>query len=183
MLKYMLTVAALCLCACAPINRQGVQKQIDQTQANLDESLAIATESKQSAIASNDGTAIKQADEAIAKIVELKTKVDLAEEKLNQVWNGDGSVNVNGVTSAVSGALPPPWNLLMLVGAPIAVGLYQQYRVNRETKAAISLVNGITALQMADPNMKQVLKANKETLKSEYTERAIQIVNEHKMKV
>lgn len=182
-MKYVSLLLLFALVSCTPINRQGVQSQIDQTQKSLDESLAIATDHKNKATMSNDVDAEKQADDAISKIVELKTKVDLAEEKLNQMWNADGSANVSGVTSAVSGALPPPWNLLVMVGAPIAVGLYQQMRVNRETKAAISLVNGITALQLTDPNISAILKANKTRLKNEYTDRAIELVNEHKLKV
>jgi hypothetical protein len=126
-----------------------------------------------------------------AKYAELQTKVQGLQAKADQAGvvlakfiNPDGSVKPNAAQTGVdelSKYIPFPYNLVLLIGGPLAIGWWKQLQVNDAKGAAVSIINGIEALKAKSEPFRAVLSTGKATLLSEYSETAKALVAEHKL--
>jgi hypothetical protein len=100
------------------------------------------------ALNTGNAAAQKNADTAIKQI-------DAALTALNASVGPDGKITtdtaITGVTSTVGALLPPPWNVLAILGGAVAAGIVQQVRLNSANATGKSLVNALDAHNIAEP--------------------------------
>lgn len=181
-LMFAILFSVLCT-GCGAFDPIQAKQQIDTAQEQVENTAVKLEEEKKVAEELGDEKKVADMQKSLDELAKLRAQLNKAEQMLDAATNPDGTFNVGGASSAIGAALPPPWNLLVMVGGPLLVGLVQEMRVRRETAAAVSLVNGITTLQMAEPTvMNQLLERNEDALKGEYTTRAKKIVSKHKVK-
>lgn len=133
---------------------------IDAATVTLDESRARALQAQANAEAAGDS---KTADAAIKTIETIdRTAAELAKVRavIDAGTNPDGSVNVGGAIGAVAPLVPPPWNVLLLVGAPLLTGAIGEIRRRRAVAAAAAVVNSIDLLKQTSPLVKQAFEEN-----------------------
>lgn len=176
----------------AIVGQMGVKTSAELAKAKADQALrdaasitdeaarsaAIAKATKDAAEAQKQ---IDKANETIATAERLAKELKRAQELLAQATNPDGSIDPANGLAAAGALLPPPWNLLAMVGIPIGVGLFQELRVRQKQKAAVSIVDGISAAAAEDPNMAKALVDNKDTLRLNFSPEAVKIVNANKI--
>jgi hypothetical protein len=180
---------------CGAIDLGGTQarmaeakEQLAATQAKAAADAAAAREAIAAALAANNAAGAAAAQSALAKANETSAlaeqwskKLAEAQALLTKAVKPDGSLDAGGAIGAAAPLLPPPWNLLLGIAAPLAVGLLQEIRVRRENAAAVSIINGIEAVKSSNPAMRPILDAAKPILTEEFTSRAIDLVDQHKL--
>jgi len=177
----------------AKADAAAAKKKADDARDAADAAMAAGDQKKMADAAAAIAAAKEaqaKADKTAEAAAKWQKKLAEATDLLTKATNPDGTVNVNGAVQAAAPLLPPPWNLVALIGAPVAAGalswLVQQFRgggVSDNQNAAISLINGISAAAASDPVLASRLQANKGVLLKEYTDTAVDLVDEHKVVV
>lgn len=90
-----------------------------------------------------------------------------AEAFLVKASSPTGEIGIDGAVSAVGAALPPPWNVLALVAAPLAAWGFKEYQRRRDLH---SMIDGIEAAKQADAEFRGALIRNKGRLLSHYND-------------
>jgi hypothetical protein len=170
MRKLLLTVAVLSLVVMLPgcaslgglFGTQGesgpdpqLVEQYTQAKANLEELKANATADITKAVAEGDAKLEAKARETVATVEKIQAKV-ASVEKIVKV-NADGSVDPAATATGAAALLPPPWNVLAMLGIPLVVGGIQEVRKRRADANAKSIVNSVDVL-MQDAIVKNALK-------------------------
>lgn len=181
------------------------QAQLDLAKADAAAKLAKAQADAAAAVAAGNAAAKADAEKVAAAAqktldmaAQVQAQVDRFTAVLSKAINPDGTINVPAGAAAVGAALPPPWNLITMIGVPLAVGLVQQIRV-KEAKtnaasakdaadqmeaAARSLVNSIDVVK-SDPAVGSAVRAafdaKKEEMHEQLTETAKRILVSEKV--
>jgi hypothetical protein len=108
--------------------------------------------------AASDPSAKAKLQHALDEVAALDKKVSEALAKLSTATAPDGSITVESAASTAAAtaaqALPPPWNIIAMIGLPLATGLITRLMGKKETAAvtadAASLIAGIDAAHAAD---------------------------------
>lgn len=153
-------------------------KDAEKITDEAERAAAIAKAQKDAADAQKQ---IDKANETIATADRWAKELKKAQELLAAATKPDGTVDPADALAGAGALLPPPWNLLAMVGIPIGIGLVQEIRVRQKQKAAESIVNGFSAAAAEDPNMAKALVENKDTLRLNFTPEAAKIVNANKI--
>lgn len=101
--------------------------------------------------------------------------------QLDAAKGPDGEYTVESVSTSASMLLPPPWNIIGLVGIPLAIGLAQQIRVKKQEKATRSVVNSIDALRIKAPQVNQYFREHAAEMQQYLTDDAKRIVHDESM--
>jgi len=129
--------------------------QVELAKANLEELKANATADIAKAVEAGDAKLEAKARETVATVEKIQAKV-ASVEKIVKV-NADGSVDPAATATGAAALLPPPWNVLAMLGIPLVVGGIQEVRKRRADANAKSIVNSIDVL-MQDAIVKGALK-------------------------
>jgi hypothetical protein len=129
--------------------------QVELAKANLEELKANATADIAKAAEAGDAKLEAKARETVATVEKIQAKV-ASVEKIVKV-NADGSVDPAATATGAAALLPPPWNVLAMLGIPLVVGGIQEVRKRRADANAKSIVNSVDVL-MQDAIVKNALK-------------------------
>jgi len=176
-----LALLAMSMAGCAPQDTTFAREQAAQARATLDTQKAAATADLTKAQAAGDTKAADRAAKTLDTISELESRLAKAEEMLASVSAPDGGIDPAKAAGAAGALLPPPWNIVAMLGVPAIVAAIQELRVRNRTADAVSIINGLSAAQLASPGMTTALKANEAVLKKEYTVGAQKLVKKHKL--
>lgn len=130
--------------------------QYEQAKTNLEELKANATADITQAVAEGDAKLEAKARETL-KAVE---RIENAAKELEAVVKKDETGAVDPAATATSAAalLPPPWNVVAMLGIPLVVGVAQEYRKRQSDANARSIVNSIDVLMTKNDAVKAALK-------------------------
>jgi len=120
-------------------------------------------------------------DKAAERAAKTLEKVKQAEDFLGKATGPDGAFDPGKAAGAAGALLPPPWNLIVMLGAPLLAAGVQELRVRKKEADAVSIINGIEALKATDPGVKTALKTHENVVKAEYTSGAKAMVRKHKL--
>lgn len=178
-----LAVSCYTMAGCSSTQIEDLKVQLSHQQDVLDQVKEDAEKAKTDAANKGDEDALAAANKKLAEVAASQKAIDEALLRLQTATKPDGSIDVGSAAAAAGAALPPPWNVLAIVGGIIVTGLAQEARVQREARAAKSITDGITAMQMNDPAASPMLKRNADAINGELTPRAKQIISKNKIKV
>jgi hypothetical protein len=139
-------------------------KHYEQVKADLEGLKTTATAEIARAQATADANLEAKARETLATVQKAQTKLATVEDSIR--LNKDGSLDVGSTAAGAAALLPPPWNVLAIVGLPIVVGGIQEFRKRRADQNAKSIVNSIDVL-MQDAIVKSSLKGVNEQVKKD----------------
>ncbi|MGH7242924.1 MAG: hypothetical protein ACREJD_05850 [Phycisphaerales bacterium] len=143
----------LAACAASGVDAKAVDAQVSRAQTSLDaakgeyeKKAAEATAEKKAAFDAGDKTAQaeaaakqKVAETTLARIAELEKKASDLKAAVATATKPDGTIDVATAAGSVGAFLPPPWNLIAMVGVPLIVGGIQQLRIGKEKSKADQL--------------------------------------------
>jgi hypothetical protein len=170
MRKLLLTVAVLSLVVMLPgcaslgglFGTQGesgpdpqLAAQVELAKANLEELKANATADIAKAVEAGDAKLEAKARETVAVVTSIQTKVAAVESTIKR--DAAGNVDPAATATGAAALLPPPWNVLAMLGIPLVVGGIQEVRKRRADANAKSIVNSVDVL-MQDAIVKNALK-------------------------
>lgn len=95
------------------------------------------------------------AHEAIAAISKMQTQVGELVAEMSDYVNEDGTVDEQAVGMGVAGLVPPPWNVFVAAGIPLAWGAWERYS---KTKRATELVAAVDAMKKENPIIADAMK-------------------------
>lgn len=179
-------------------------QQVQQLDANITSSKAqVATEAASTqakldaAKAANDAAGIAAAQKQLDVLTTATAALNRASAMLAASKDPQtGSVTVDsGAMGAISTAatfIPPPYNVLVAAGLPLAWGIVQMFQKNNANQqvaakqseaatnlaAAQSLVAAVDALRAKAPAVADAMKQHKATILEQLTPEALAIVNE-----
>jgi hypothetical protein len=96
-----------------------------------------------------------------------------AEAFLIKASSPTGEVGVDGAITAAGSLLPPPWNVLALVAAPLAAWGFKEFQRRRDLH---SMIDGIEAAKQADAEFRGALIRNKGRLLEHYNDSVFNVV-------
>jgi outer membrane murein-binding lipoprotein Lpp len=130
--------------------------QYEQAKTNLEELKANATADINQAVAEGDAKLEAKARETL-KTVE---RIEKAAEDIEKVVKRDEAGNLDPAATVTGAAalLPPPWNVLAMLGIPLVVGGIQEYRKRQSDATARSIVNSVDVLMSKSEAVKSALK-------------------------
>ena len=169
-------VLILALAGCSAAGVSASRSQVASALSSLDQARAAAVERLSAAEAAGDAAAAERARDTIASADAINGRLDQVAAALAAATNPDGSVNVGAAASAAAPFLPPPWNLVLLLGGPALAALIQELRVRRAVADAGSIVSGLEAAKAANPALGAALKASAPVLLEHYTDSAYAMV-------
>lgn len=133
--------------------------RLDQTAAALAEERTSLDIKRMEVIAAKADTA--KVDAEIARVDKLSADLERVRAVVNKSINPDGTLNGSAIGAAAGAALPPPWNLVALIGAPLLTGAIQQFRLNSVKADADQIVDSVEAMRAASPALKTEMGAQK----------------------
>ena len=134
--------------------------QYEQAKTNLEELKANATADIEKAVEEGDAKLEAKARETLATV----ERIEKAADKFEAVVKKDATGAVDPAATATSAAalLPPPWNVLAMLGIPLVVGGVQEWSkrkaVAQKEADAKSIVNSIDVLMTKNDAVKAALK-------------------------
>jgi hypothetical protein len=134
--------------------------QYEQAKTNLEELKANATADINQAVAEGDAKLEAKARETL-KTVE---RIEKAADKFEAVVKKDetGAVDPAATVTGAAALLPPPWNVLAMVGIPLIVGGIQEMSkrkaVAQKEADTKSIINSIDVLMTKNDAVKAALK-------------------------
>lgn len=138
--------AGTALTACTLLTPEGQQQAtavVQQTTSTTAATLAKAKADQEArlaaALAAADPAGTQKANDTLVAIAQVQAKVDAVNATLAKVVKPDGTVNVGAVGSEVGALLPPPWNLIAILGGPLIAAGIQQWRLNQKQKDLASI--------------------------------------------
>lgn len=131
---------------------------------------AIADAKDAAARANSSASAATAALEALAK----------AQALIKESVGPDGEIDAQKATTAIGSLLPPPMQGAVGLVA-LGVGIWQEVRRRKAQDAAVSIINGISAVTASDPLLRAKLKSAKPILAQEYSPTAKKLVAKHKL--
>ena len=141
--------------------------RLDQTQAALaEERTALEIERAKVLAAKQDPSAI---DAQLARVDKLAADLERVRSLMAKAINPDGSLNGSAIGAAAGAALPPPWNLVALIGAPLLTGVVQEFRLRGVKADADQIVDSVEAMRAASPTLKDAMKAAKDVAQKQLT--------------
>lgn len=151
---------------------QKLLADVDKARAALEAQKAVALEQIAAAQAADDAKAEARWRETLDTVNAWGAKVDQA--LLNVKRTPEGGVDLGATASSVGLLLPPPWNIIWGIGAPLIVGGVQELRRKRAVAAtdaneaaARDLVNLIDRLRLnpeIGASVSSYMKSNKEEI-------------------
>lgn len=129
--------------------------QVELAKANLEELKANATADITKAVEAGDAKLEAKARETVATVEKIQAKVAVVENTIKR--DAAGNVDAAGTATGAAALLPPPWNVLAMLGIPLVVGGIQELRKRQSDANAKSIVNSIDVL-MQDAIVKGALK-------------------------
>lgn len=199
MRTFLLVGALLGLAGCALFGPEGPsvadelaqqRQQIDSLQAEqqqkIQEASTVLTQGQITGTATQ--AEVQAAEETLKVAKETQARLQKLEDfyvKVQSSFNPDGSLNGAGAGAAIAGVVPGPWQPFVLLGAPLVVGLIQQWRkkqADQQTAEALragrSIINGIDALRLSEPAVKEAMKKHESLLMSNYSPLAQALVKD-----
>jgi hypothetical protein len=129
--------------------------QVELAKANLEELKANATADITKAVAEGDAKLEAKARETVKTVEKAQEKLAAVESTIKR--DAAGNVDPAATATGAAALLPPPWNVLAMLGIPLVVGGIQEVRKRRADANAKSIVNSIDVL-MQDAIVKGALK-------------------------
>lgn len=183
-MKTAILAAAVCIAGCTA----SPQPQIDSTLSTLKAERDRARAHYESLAQSENPKDRETAEKTLEHLAKLDAGITKAEHLAQQVFDEQGNINPQGAAAAAGALLPPPFNLIVMIGGPLALLATQEIRARRRKqeadeleKAARSIVNGIDRVRNASPAFAEAMKEHKGELIGAYTEKAIEIVNDERL--
>lgn len=157
-----------------------IDRRLDETAANLNTVVQNAEAELAAAQASGDQGRIDRAQRTLDTAREYQRPVNTAANTV-VLDPATGQVDVTATTTNVAGFLPPPYNIIALIAAPLIAGGLQEFRRRRALRAAESLVTSVDTWMRSDPavmnSAKDMPAAVKDTVHSRLTPMAVEILN------
>lgn len=141
--------------------------RLDQTQAELAEKRLSLEIERHNALAAKQDTS--KIDAQLARVDKLAADLEAVRATLEKAVNPDGSLNGSAIGAAAGAALPPPWNIIALLGAPILTGVVQEFRLRSVKADADQVVDSVEAMRAANPTLKAEMKAVKDVAQKQLT--------------
>ena len=162
----------------SPEERRQQVAAIDSTIADLDDAIAraeavIADPNTNPEQRANAEKTVRDAEAARLRLAQLRDVTAAA-------TNPDGSIDAGKAIGAAAPFLPPPFNVIALVGAGLAPGLLAFLKARREQRDKLSIIEAINAAKATDPDFAARLKANKGTILEHVTDTAFQAIEQSK---
>jgi hypothetical protein len=130
--------------------------QYEQAKTNLEELKANATADITKAVAEGDAKLEAKARETLATVEKAQDKLAAVENVVKK--DANGAVDTAATATSAAALLPPPWNVLAMLGIPIVVGGIQELRKRQSDANARSIVNSIDVLMTKNEAVKAALK-------------------------
>lgn len=141
--------------------------RLDQTQSELAEKrLELEIERDRLASQKADTTDVEK---SLARVAKLEGDLAAIRAVIDKSINPDGSLNGAAIGAAAGAVLPPPWNLVALLGAPLVTGLVQEFRLRGVKADADQIVDSVEAMRAASPTLKDAMKAAKDVASKQLT--------------
>lgn len=138
-----------------PAAFDGAQQKLDATKAAQEKALAEAQAAALAAKTEAETRKAQEAAAAAAKTLEylasLQAGLDKAKALQQAATGPDGRFDLAGAAAGAGALVPPPWNLILMLGVPALVGLVQQKRVMDRDRDTRSVINAIDVLR-SDPS-------------------------------
>lgn len=162
--------------SCSSEQAQRAQDAVVQAESNL------KAEQERLEAAKSAG---QNVDEPMARIASLQRQLDQAKAVLASMQAPDGTLDIGAGVGAIGSALPPPWNLIALVGGPIAGFIVNEMRnkpkITRVTRAAKSIVNAIDVARTKSPAVAEGMSQHADAIRGALTEEAKAIVEAERL--
>ena len=168
----LLALTLACVPACTesgeidPAAIAAVRGQLEHANAQIAAARGDLQRSLSEAQARDDAAAVERARASLESLAGIEAKAARATAAIDRFVRPDGTIDIGAGASAAGAALPPPWNLLVMLGLPVVVGGIQEWRRTQAVKAAKSIVNSVDQLRIASPVVRtemEKLAANEET--------------------
>lgn len=177
---FAIVAALVCIAGCAlqggvsPEQRREQIAAIDNTIAELDTALANARAVLSSPDASAEQRAnaektVRDAEAARLRLTQLREVTDKAIAE-------DGTIDAGKAIGAAAPFLPPPFNVIALIGAGLIPGLFAEIRRRRERADKQSIIEAIEAARKASPELVAAMEASKGTILEHMTDGAYEAV-------
>lgn len=141
-----------------------LKEQLTTAQARLDEARAQAAANLEAARQAGDAARVANAEKTLATVDEWRGKVATAANTIKT--DAGGQLDISGTAASVGALLPPPWNLLAMIGVPLVVGGVQELRRRNAVASGKSIVHHIDAMMAEDPKVREALKTVEPETKS-----------------
>lgn len=156
-------------CAGGKVDLSQAKVQLEQSAATLAQAEAKANQDAADAVARGDTKAAEKARKTAEHAKKMREGAEQASAAM-VIDPATGEVDLEATAgSAVTKAgalLPPPYNLIALIGAPIVVGMAQEWRRKRAADAAKSIVKSVDEWIKADPMVMQSAKNMPDSVKA-----------------
>lgn len=113
----------------------------------------------------------------------VRKTISEVEKGLKGALNPDGTINPDAAASTVGALLPPPWNVIVALGAPALIGVVGEIRRRRAVDAANSLIGITEDLRAVVPGVKETMHANEPTIHAKLSPLAKRLVEKRKRRV
>jgi len=167
-MKYTLLIvglaAILTLASCTAMQTGDSLARMDEARGTLEQAEAIARGERDAADARGDAATVAAADKTLAELAKYQAQLDKARAAIVAAQGPDGSIGPEGVIGAAAPFIPPPWNLLALIGAPLVIGGIQELRKRRVENAAARVIDSIDILREASPDVGAAITRHKDLL-------------------
>lgn len=167
-LAFVLTLALVIpLAAAGCFDAEKEKARLDQTQSELAEKrLELEIERDRLASQKADTTDVEK---SLARVAKLEGDLAAIRAVIDKSINPDGSLNGAAIGAAAGAVLPPPWNLVALLGAPLVTGLVQEFRLRGLKADADQIVDSVEAMRAANPTLKNEMKSMKDVAAKQLT--------------
>lgn len=131
--------------------------QYEQAKTNLEELKANATADIEKAVEEGDAKLEAKARETLATVQQAQAKLAAVENIVKK--DETGAVDPAATATSAAALLPPPWNVLAMLGIPLVVGGVQEIRRRQAVADAKSIVNSVDVLMTKSEAVKSALKS------------------------